>query len=184
MFFSRVSSTGCNTLIDELIEFCPENLDDLIEFCPETTEEIEFGDINETYLNDSGTLVDDALEYIAGYIIQKLNLQEYESHLNTFSWVDQVSTCSLKKPKESFLVEIKKLEGVFCNLNGDHISHCQNIRQKLLEKSKAVNLDPNIKEFFFKCRLYFRVRQLNKNFKGEKAIQQAKSKKKGKKTTT
>ncbi|GBP17657.1 Transposable element P transposase, partial [Eumeta japonica] len=166
--------------VNDLIEFCPEldeDVEDLIEYCPESFEETEFGDFDEAYLNDAGTLADDALEYLVGYTIHRLKLQEYESHSNSSSWVDQVATCSLKKPKESFLIEFRKLEGVFGALNGDHISLRQNIRQKLLERSKAVNLDENIKNFFFKCRLYFRVRYLNQHLKDDQTTKTMMTKK-------
>ncbi|GBP03163.1 hypothetical protein EVAR_101081_1 [Eumeta japonica] len=71
----------CNTFCPEL----EEDVEDLIEYCPEPFEETEFGDFDEAYLNDAGTLADDALEYLVGYTIHRLKLQEYESHSNSSS---------------------------------------------------------------------------------------------------
>ena len=67
----------------------------------ETIEEMEdkdeeFSDLVETSFDDIGILQEDALEYISGYIIRKLNLEEYESHESSFTWVDQLSKGSLK----------------------------------------------------------------------------------------
>ena len=50
----------------------------------------------ETSFDDKGFLQEDALEYISGYIIRKLNLEEYEAHESSFTWVDPVSKGSLK----------------------------------------------------------------------------------------
>lgn len=46
--------------------------------------------------HDFGILQDDALEYIAGYMIRKMNLEEYQCEEYSFSWVDQVSKGYLK----------------------------------------------------------------------------------------
>lgn len=63
---------------------------------------------------DLGTLKEDALEYIAGYIIQKLNLDEYLCRENFSTRVDQIS----KKNLTDFLIKIKQIELIFENING------------------------------------------------------------------
>ena len=70
----------------------------------ETIEEMEdkgeeFSDLVEISFDDIGILQEDALEYMSGYIIRKLNLEEYESHESSFTWVDQVSKGLLEKPE-------------------------------------------------------------------------------------
>lgn len=44
-----------------------------------TSEPVEFDESN---FEDIGELEEDALEYISGYLIRKLNLQEYQSKEN------------------------------------------------------------------------------------------------------
>lgn len=128
-------------------------------------QEESLDDLKETNFNDSDTLKDDALEYIAGYIIRKLNLLEYESDESSYTWVDQVSKGFLKKPKSSFVSKIKCLDDIFSGENKDEISHRRGIHNHLMEKSKGVELSDKIKSFFFKCRIYFRIRDLNKKSK-------------------
>lgn len=48
--------------------------------------------------DDCGFLEEDALEYISGYMLRKLRLEEHTSSESSFTWVDQVSKGYLKKP--------------------------------------------------------------------------------------
>uniref|UniRef100_Q7M4J6 P element homolog (Lu-P1 element) n=1 Tax=Lucilia cuprina TaxID=7375 RepID=Q7M4J6_LUCCU len=139
------------------------------------TEE-QFLDLDETDLDDIGILQEDALEYISGYIIRKHNLEEYQCRENTFTWVDEVSKGSLKKPSNFFLQKIKSLEVVFYNVNGREISHRTNLRQHLLNESSYVDLPERIKQFFFRCRIFFRIRNLNKHIKVQKQVLMGKKK--------
>lgn len=123
------------------------------------------------HFHDFGILQDDALEYIAGYIIRKLNLEEYQSHEYSFSWVDQVSKGYLKKPSPEFLDNIKRLEVVFESINGKEIDHHVHLKQRLFEKSIGIDLPDNIKSFYFKCRIHFRIKHLNRQIKIKKSKQ-------------
>uniref|UniRef100_Q7M4J7 P element homolog (Lu-P2 element) n=1 Tax=Lucilia cuprina TaxID=7375 RepID=Q7M4J7_LUCCU len=125
-------------------------------------------DLDGSNFDDMGTLQVDALEYIAGYTIRKLKLREYESQKNSYTWVDQVSKGMLIKPSSEFLEQLKKLEAVFYTLNGLEISHCDNIHQRLVERSNNIDLPDVVKCFFFKCRIYFRIRHLNQRLKKQK----------------
>lgn len=49
-------------------------------------------------------LHEDALEYIAGYIVRKLGLTEYVSNEPTFTWIDKLSRGALTKPTTTFLI--------------------------------------------------------------------------------
>ncbi|KAI8116210.1 Transposable element P transposase [Lucilia cuprina] len=125
-------------------------------------------DLDGSNFDDMGTLQVDALEYIAGYFIRKLKLREYESKENSYTWVDLVSKGMLIKPSSEFLEQLKKLEAVFYTLNGLEISHCDNIHQRLVERSNNIDLPDVVKCFFFKCRIYFRIRHLNQRLKKTK----------------
>lgn len=99
--------------------------------------------------SDAGILQEDALQYIAEYIIRKQHLLEYEDHSNsTFTWVDQISKGFLKKPSPSFLRSVQCLETVFHSLNLSEIVHCKNIKQRLVDHSTHVDLPENVKRFF------------------------------------
>ena len=98
-----------------------------------TEPEEERLDLDETDLDDIGILQEDALKYIAGYIIRKLNLEEYECHQDSYTWVDLVSKGYLKMPTKQFVSKLKKLEFIFYNINGNNISHSRNLKKLLIE---------------------------------------------------
>lgn len=102
-------------------------------------------------------LQEDALEYIAGYIIRKQNLAEYECDQNSYTRVDQVSKGFLKKPSSEFVSHLKQLETVFKSKIKSEILHKPKIRQKIIESSCHVNLPLDVKILFFKCRIFFRI---------------------------
>lgn len=134
--------------------------------------------------DEIGLLQEDALEYIAGYMIRKLNLKEDQCHENTFSWVHQLSKGHLKKPSSAFLSKIKRLEVIFSkiteennteNLNMkktvENITTVQNLHKQLVIHSRSVDLPEHVRRFFYKCRIHFRVRNLNKRLKIQNAKQ-------------
>ena len=65
----------------------------------------------------------------------------------------------------------KALEEVFHHQNELEISFQKNIFKDLIESSKFIDVADKIKELFFKCRIHFRVRNLNNRLKIEKAKQ-------------
>lgn len=130
-----------------------------------------YDDLDEANVDDIGVLQEDALEYVAGYIIRKHNLEEFEHCRSSFSWVDQVSKGFLKKPSESFLEQLKKLEAIFFKMNGSEILHCHSLKENRVRRSQNVNLPEVVKNLFFKCRIFFRVRHLNKCLMVQKAKQ-------------
>lgn len=101
--------------------------------------------------DDCGVLQEDALEYIAGYIIKKLKLDQYRSTENSFTWVDEVSKGFLNKPAPNFLNSLKNLESVFYKVNAKDIDHRKNLQQHLVDRSTEVELPEKVKRFFFKC---------------------------------
>lgn len=74
---------------------------DFLEIVPHSEAE-EFHDGQCMYLDDTDNFQDDALEYVAGYIIRKTHLENCESNLNTFTWVNQKSNGSLKNHLMNF----------------------------------------------------------------------------------
>lgn len=103
-------------------------------------------DLREEDFVDNGILEDDAIEYISGYLIRKLNLPEYESHENTFTWV---SKGYLNKPENDFVIKIKSLENIFNNINKNEICHKPKLHHRLLQSSKSIELPDKIKSFLF-----------------------------------
>lgn len=129
-------------------------------------------------------LQDDALEYLAGYIIKKLGAYEYTATTNTYNFIDEVSKGGLQKPTKEFFEKLRHLETIFNKFNYDKICLEPNIRQKLIQKSYNVDIPIDVKSFFFKCRIFFRVKHLNKCLKIQKSKQKLFGLKNMLKTTT
>lgn len=85
-----------NVLLSSIEVECENVLSSSIEMECENVPTEEFDDLEEMSFDDIGTLQEDALEYISGYIIRKLKLEEYECHEISYTWIDQISKGHLK----------------------------------------------------------------------------------------
>nr|AAB31526.1 O-type P element protein {exons 0-3} [Drosophila bifasciata, Peptide Transposon Partial, 757 aa] [Drosophila bifasciata] len=106
-------------------------------------------------------LTEDAMEYLAGYVVRKLRLSN-ESTQSGFTYVDEVSHGGLIKPSDQFTATLKHLESIFINNIHNTIEITKDIKKKLLIAAKHVQIDNNVKQFYFKTRIYFRLKYLNK----------------------
>ena len=106
-------------------------------------------------------LQEDALEYICGYILKKLNISERSSTSSNYTWVDHLSEGGLVKPTEFFTTSVKKLETIFQNENGKNLTNGTNWLKRHWEKSRDINLSQDVKILYFKIRLYNRLKILN-----------------------
>lgn len=120
---------------------------------------------------DIDDLHEDDLEYIAGYIIQKQNLTEFQCNQNSFTWVDEISKGFLKKPSNQFVSNLKQLENIFKGKNKKTTSFDPKLQHTMILDSAHVDLPLEVKKFYFKCRTNFRIRDLNKRSKVMKAKQ-------------
>lgn len=128
--------------------------------------ELAFPNEMELLIDISG-LHEDALEYIAGFVVRKLGLAQYGANEPTFTWVDEVSRGALVKPSSVFLGIIKSLEVVFKNFNGGLIRTCSPYISRLIECSEHVDVSVEVKKLFFKTRMYHRIKNLNKSRKSK-----------------
>ena len=60
--------------------------------------------------------------------------------------------------------EVRKLEVIFVKHNKTELFFYPNFIEFHLKKAESINLPIAVKKIFFTCRLYFRIRHLNKNF--------------------
>lgn len=123
---------------------------------------------------------EDAVEYIAGYIIKRLKLNgDTAVDSSYFTWVDQVSEGGLVKPHPEFVKKILCLEKLFNTVHGKTFNFDGKALGMCLDLAKSIDLPNNAKLLFFRTRLYIRIKYLNKN------VQNIKTKsKKIKKTIT
>lgn len=120
----------------------------------------------EDFENDFDEMRLDALENLAGFIIKKCRKYinpdiAVNNEINNYSWVDEISEGGLIKPSKLFLNEIYKLEKIFENINNNTIRVQSNYLKNLISLATNVNLPMKAKELFFRCRTYFRIKNLN-----------------------
>nr|AGL76355.1 transposase [Drosophila buzzatii] len=107
----------------------------------------------------------DALENLAGYVCHRLKMSGHNDENNidsTFTWVDQVSEGGLCKPTQEIMNSFKSLEIIFRNLNGDSLLITENYLKKHIEEASSVNINMKAKQLFFRSRMYFTIRKLNR----------------------
>ena len=108
-------------------------------------------------------LHDDSIEYLAGFIAFKLTLgtDYYCQSDSTYTFVDEISEGGLVKPNEIIVQKLKILDDIFKSVNKDSLETKIELINTLLKKSENVELEDGVKKLFFKCRIFFRTRQLN-----------------------
>ena len=89
----------------------------------------------------------DALEHLTGYICHKMKLVESRTEQDqaTFTWTDQLSEGGLIKPPEELVKKMAELEVIFNKFNGDNIKITKNYLKSLLDNSKSIDCNTEIK---------------------------------------
>lgn len=114
-------------------------------------------------------LVYDSLEYLGGYISKRINKTVSKARnecpgSSTFTWIDHISEGGLVKPSEEFMEDIQNLERIFEVFNGDGLSFSNNFLKNLLNKARDfTSCSEQAQLLFFRTRLYFRIKSLNKS---------------------
>lgn len=121
----------------------------------------------------------DGLENLGGFILQKLknkiNLnEETQNNQNNWTWVNELSEGGLMKPSETFLKKLIELEKIFLNLKSQ-INNKKKLLRSFMEESKSIDVNFKVKRLFFRCRIFFFIKQENINIK--KNIKKLKNKK-------
>lgn len=108
----------------------------------------------------------DGLQNLAGFICKKVkeptSFITSHSTSGSFTWIDHLSEGGLQKPTEHFMAEIEKLEAIFDTVNKPDLFISKDYLKNLFHRSLEVDCSESVKKLFFKCRMYFRIRELNK----------------------
>lgn len=128
-------------------------------------EEIEFKELDE--------LAYDGLEYFAGYICRKIkDCAIDDPSLQQFTYVTHLSEGGLVQPPAEFVNILTALENIFDNWNNENanqtIKVTNNYIQNLIQLSNHVQCSLQVKKLFFRSRMYFKLRILNKALKDKK----------------
>lgn len=123
-------------------------------------------DVHMQQVDDLPDLELDALENVAGYICYRLKDSLDDTYIagnsTSYSWVDHLSEGGLCKPSNELMENMQLLEKVFRQLNGDALLITSDYLKKHLNASHSVNCHPKVKKLFFRTRMYFTIRKLNK----------------------
>ncbi|XP_036339801.1 uncharacterized protein LOC118749141 [Rhagoletis pomonella] len=127
----------------------------------------------------------DGLEHLAGYICHKLqddipstSFRSNDDH--SFSWADHLNEGGLSLPSSSMMVHMRSLESVFKALNEDGLLITNDFVKTHIEHAATIQCDIKVKKLFFRARMFFKIRKLNKEL-----VENAhKRKRKAKKTLT
>lgn len=108
----------------------------------------------------------DGLENLAGYICHKLKNQNPSVAVNplddsAYTWVNHLSEGGLSKPSISLMKTLKSCDDIFLKLNGEKLMVTSGYIQNHLLEAKDIEANEEVKKLFFRCRMYFRIRQLN-----------------------
>lgn len=111
----------------------------------------------------------DGLEHLAGYIAFKLHDKTLgaptdKSSYSAHTWISHLSEGGLYKPTENFMRYIKKLDNIFKQFNNPSIKICRRYIEQLMNLAQPIEISNEAKRLFFRCRMYFKIRILNKEF--------------------
>lgn len=117
----------------------------------------------------------DGLENLAGFIAFKLRHKHKLGYLpdnndSSYSWTNHVSEGGLMKT--DFLGKCKQLDSIFEKINGNSLLIKKNYLKYHLECASNINVTEDAKLLFFKCKMYFKIRILNRNLKEKTNIRQ------------
>lgn len=111
-------------------------------------------------------LQQDGMQNIAGYVAYRLRHEEVLGTLtldpSNKTWIDKLSEGGLYKPSEAFLRSVHKLEEAFNQYNGNTLNCKENYINGLLDLSRDIEGSDKMKRLFFRCKMYFRMKTMNK----------------------
>nr|AAK08181.1 putative transposase [Drosophila helvetica] len=104
-------------------------------------------------------LTEDGMD-VAGYVIKRRRMSDCCKQSPTFTYVDEVSHGGLIKPSDQFKNKLKELKIIFSHYTKEKFEITNNLKEKLAAQN--VELDKLVISFYFKMRIYLRVKYLNK----------------------
>lgn len=119
------------------------------------------------------------LENLAGIIEFRLQKKENLGYIPdtsdmSNSWVNHLSEGGLLKPNEDFLTKCNELDHIFNNFIGETLKLPDNYLKALMNLAESVNVSIEVKHLFFRCKMYFKLRKLNKDMKEKSKVKKRK----------
>lgn len=123
-------------------------------------------DSNDNIENHMG---EQALRYIGGYLIRTIkkknplkDLSEYVKIGGGSDFVDLVSRGGLIPIQDFFFDELVKLDNIVNTFNGDEFDYEPRYLARLKAKTLIINIDDEMIALFLRCKMYFKIRDLNR----------------------
>ena len=136
----------------------------------------DFPDDSIPFLNLGSEMKKEGLRYFGGYIAFKFPQHEFlGSHVtsqnNSWNAVASWKPGSLMTPSESFWCDLQKMEHLFLCYHGQKsLTPGRNTTEKLtMEICRHVTLPQEVIRFFARTRMFFRMRNLNRNLRLHKS---------------
>lgn len=107
------------------------------------------------------------MENLAGYICHKLkgeipNISINSSEDKTFTWVTHLNEGGLSKPSDEIIAHISEMKQIFKKNNKDTLLIAKDFLKLHIEQASNINCNIKVKKLFFRARMYFLIRNLNK----------------------
>lgn len=108
----------------------------------------------------------DGLENLAGYIchaVKEPTASIASTSTQNYTWVSHLSEGGLTKPSPEFMIQMERLETIFKSVNADSLFIGKKYLKKLLDLSTEISCSDKSKQLFFRSRMFFRIKQLNRD---------------------
>lgn len=111
----------------------------------------------------------DGLENLAGYICHKLRDEvpsisiSKDQPQTSFTWVNHLSEGGLSKPTDQMMVHMQALHQIFQKINQDGLLITNGFLKKHMEEAVSIQCSEKVKKLFFRARMYFLIRKLNRD---------------------
>lgn len=139
------------------------------------TETGNLNTVDETFEN---VMEKEGLQYVGGYIAYKFsqysNLGSKITAADSDTWISQIqkTQSSLMKPSSEFLKQLEEMEGLFKCYHGEKELKPgkESVKTVTNDIATYVELPLDVIRFFVRCRIFFRMRILNRNIKSSRQV--------------
>ena len=138
---------------------------------PEPSRNVPDND-NSITIEDINELAYDGSENLAGLLCHKLKDSTLQSSSSqTYSWIDYFSEGGLSKPSPTFISCIQEFNKMFLETNNEGLVSEKNFIHNLVMKSNNIDCPEKVKQLFFRSRMFFRIKELNRALRYKKKQQ-------------
>ena len=166
----RPGIAHCST--QDVVSEEPVAVEDLVEPSPSLTGSLmSIMDVTESEETCDFTLPEceqDGFSYVLGFVASKFPaLAETRSDLyHVNDWIGKKSRGGLTRMKAELVPQFERLEAIFRDSHGESLNPGKNVLNLLVQEAKKFcHIPDDAMTYYFRCRIFFQVRFLNKKLK-------------------